>query len=109
MAASWGVILVGGPGPNSSGVLAAGTTANPLADCPGGKMVFAMAGTLAPATGVKLQVLGPDGVTLIDTATASNLTAPGMVIVELAPCQVVATIAGGPAGGMFVTLSRVVD
>lgn len=105
MAASWGELLVGNKGsPTTSG-----TVSNALVDCPGGKMVFAMAGTLAPATGVKLQVLGPDGVTLIDTATTSSLTAAGMLIVELAPCLVQATIAGGPAGGMFVTLSRVVD
>ena len=107
MAASWGQQLIGtGPpnAPNTSGGNASGI----LYDCPGGIMVFAVVGTFAGAT-IKLQILGPDGVTLLDAGAATTLTANGMGIAYLPPCQVQATIVGGAPSGIFATLARVVE
>ena len=107
MAASWGALLIGtGPPntPNTSG----GAATGPLVDCPGGIMVFAVAGTFGGAT-VKLQILGPDGSTLIDAGAGTTFTAPAMGVAYLPPCQLQATIVGGAPSGIFATIARVVE
>lgn len=106
MAASWGQQLIGGP-PNDSGGNPGGTATGKLYDCPGGICVFAAAGTFNGAT-VNLQLLGPDGVTLLTAGTATTLTASGMGVAYLPPCQLQATVTGGPPAGLFVTIARVV-
>lgn len=106
MAASWGAQLIGGL--NNNGQNVGGTTSGSLVDCPGGICVFSVAGTFGGAT-VKLQVLGPDGSTLIDAGSATTLTAAGMGVVYLPPCQVQATIVGGSPSGIFASIARVVS
>lgn len=106
MSGSWGAQLIGGP-INASGVNPGGTATGPLIDCPGGVCVFAAAGTFNGCT-VTLQLLGPDGTTLLTAGAQTTLTAPGMGVVYLPPGQVQATITAGPPSGLFVSLARVV-
>ena len=109
MSASWGAQLIGGLQANAGGASnVGGTSTGPLVDCPGGMCVFAVAGTFNGAT-ITLQVLGPDGVTLLTAGVATTLTAPGMGVVYLPPCQVQATVTGGPPSGIFASLARVVS
>lgn len=105
MAASWGQQLIGGM--NSAGVNVGGVATGQLWDCPGGSCVMAAAGTFNGCT-VTLQLLGPDGVTLLTAGIATTLTAPGLGLVQLPPCQIQATVTGGPPAGLFVTIARVV-
>jgi hypothetical protein len=108
MSGSWGAQLIGGLNNASPPVNVGGTATGPLIDCPGGRCVFAVAGTFNGAT-IKLQMLGPDGATLLDvSATQTNLTAPGAGVVDLPPCQVQATVVGGPPSGIFASIARVV-
>jgi hypothetical protein len=74
---------------------------------PGGQAIFAVTGTFAGAT-VSLQLLGPDGVTLLTAGAGTTLTAPGVGVVALPPGQVQATITGGPPSGINASLARVV-
>jgi hypothetical protein len=106
MSASWGKQLIGGP-PNASGSNPGGTATGALHDCPGGIMVFAAAGTFNGCT-VTLQLLGPDGVTLLTAGTATTLTAAGLGVAYLPPCQIQATVTGGPPSGLYVSIARVV-
>jgi hypothetical protein len=78
-----------------------------LVNWPGGQADFAVTGTFNGCT-VKLQILGPDGATLLDAGAATTLTAPGMGVAYLAPGQVQATIVGGPPSGINASLARVV-
>jgi hypothetical protein len=73
---------------------------------PGGRGVFMAAGTFSGST-VKLQFLGPDGSTLIDAGTNTTLTSAGAGIFDLPPCQIQATVSGGPPSGMYATAARV--
>lgn len=101
MSASWGAQLIG---QGTTG----GTASSGLVDCPGGRMVFAVVATFNGAT-IKLQMLGPDGQTLIDVSPSqTNLTANGAGVVDLPPCQVQATVVGGPPSGVFASIARVV-
>lgn len=106
MAASWGALLIGNP-INAAGVTTGGVATGPLIDCPGGIMVFSAAGTFNGAT-INLQFLGPDGQTLITAGAATTLTAAGAGVAYLPPCQVQATVTGGPPSGMFASIARVV-
>ncbi len=110
MAGSWGAQLIGGMQPGAGGgnpVNVGGAVTGPLVDCPGGIMVFSVAGTFGGAT-ITLSVLGPDGVTMIPAGSATTLTTAGMGIAYLPPCQVQAVVTGGPPSGLFATLARVV-
>jgi hypothetical protein len=62
----------------------------------GGQGAFLVAGTLAGAT-VKLQVLGPDGVTWLDVGADAALAAPGAAGFALPPGQIRAEVSGGSA------------
>lgn len=84
-----------------------GATTSPLAQVAGGIYVFAVVGTFAGAT-VSLQVLAPDGVTLITAGANTTLTAAGAGIAYLGPGQVQATVTGGPPSGIYASLARVV-
>lgn len=108
MAASWGAQLIGGM--NSNGQNVGGTATGPLVDCPGGLCVFAVVAAAWGGATVKLQMLGPDGQTLIDVSpTSANLTANGNAAVYLPPCQIQATVVGGPPTGVFASIARVVQ
>lgn len=86
-----------------------GTASSGLVDWPGGRAVFAVIATFNGAT-IKLQMLAPDGVTLLDvSATQTNLTANGAGVVDLPPCQVQATVVGGPPSGVYASIARVVS
>lgn len=74
---------------------------------PGGIAVFSVIGTFAGAT-VNLQMVGPDGSTLITAGTNTTLTAAGAGVAYLPPCTVQATVTGGPPSGIYATLARVV-
>jgi hypothetical protein len=80
---------------------------SPLVDWPGGLAVFSVSGTFNTGT-VKLQLLGPDAATLLDAGVNTTLTAPGMGVAYLPPCQVQATVVGGPPSGIYASLARVV-
>jgi hypothetical protein len=72
-------------------------------------MMFSVIATFNGAT-IKLQMVGPDGSTLLDVSTSqTNLTANGAGVVDLPPCQVQATVVGGPPAGVFASLARVVS
>lgn len=106
MAASWGALLIGNP-INAAGSTTGGAATGPLVDCPGGVMLFAVAGTFGGAT-ITLSILGPDGATMIPAGTATTLTAAGAAIAWLPPCQVQAIVTGGPPSGIFASIARVV-
>lgn len=106
MSASWGALLIGNP-INAAGSTTGGSATGPLIDCPGGRMCMAAAGTFAGAT-VTLQLLGPDGVTLLTAGVNTTFTAAGVGIADLPPCQIQATVTGGPPSGLFVSIARVV-
>ena len=84
-----------------------GAATGNLAQVAGGIYVFVAVGTFAGAT-VALQMLGPDGVTLVNAGTATTLTAPGNGLAYLGPGQVQATVTGGPPSGIYASLARVV-
>lgn len=110
MSGSWGAQLIGGMQPGAGGgnpVNVGGTATGPLIDCPGGLMVMTAAGTFSGAT-VNLQMLGPDGSTLLTVSAQTTLTANGVGSVYLPPCQIQATVTGGPPSGLFVSIARVV-
>jgi hypothetical protein len=101
MASSWSAQLIG------SGTTG-GTASGALVDCPGGRMVFAVVASAFNGATIKLQMLMPDGVTLTDVSTSqTNLTANGAGVVDLPPCQVQATVVGGPPAGVFASIARV--
>lgn len=106
MSGSWGQQLIGGINP-ATGVNVGGSVTGPLFDCPGGRMVYSAVGTFGGAT-VALNVLAPDGVTLLPVGASTNLTAAGYVVVDLAPGQVQAVITGGAPSGIFASIARVV-
>lgn len=110
MSGSWGAQLIGGMQAQAGGgapVNVGGTATGPLIDCPGGQMVMTAAGTFNGCT-VTLQLLGPDGATLLTAGAGTTLTAPGVGLVSLPPCQIQATVTGGPPAGLFVSIARVV-
>ena len=107
MAGSWGAQLIGGLNNAQPPVNVGGTATGPLVDCPGGRCAFAVAGTFNGAT-ITLQMLGPDGSTLITLGAATTLTSAGVGLVDLPPCQVQATVTGGPPSGLFASIARVV-
>ena len=55
------------------------------------------------------KMLGPDGVTLLPVGATTTLTAGGLAVVDLPPCQLQATVTGGPPSGLFVSIARVVS
>lgn len=100
MAASWGAQLIG------SGTTG-GTASGSLVDCPGGLIAVAVVATFNGAT-IKLQMLGPDGSTLIDVSAQTTFTANGNGAVYLPPCQIQGTVVGGPPAAAFLSAARVV-
>ena len=101
MANSWGAQLIG------SGTTG-GTASGALVNCPGGRMAVAVVATFSGAT-IKLQMLAPDGSTLIDVSPSqTNFTANGNGEVDLPPCQIQGTVVGGPPSGVFMSIARVV-
>lgn len=76
---------------------------------PGGRGVFAVVSSAFNAATVHLQRLGPDGVTLIDVSTATNLTANGMAVFDCDPCLMVVTFVGGTPTTAFAAAGRVVS
>jgi hypothetical protein len=96
MAGSWGQALITN-----------GAASSALFDCPGGICVFAAAGTFGGCT-VNLQLLAPDGSTLLTAGTATTLTAAGMGVAYLPPGQIQATVTGGAPSGLYVSIARVV-
>jgi hypothetical protein len=96
MAGSYGVML-----------LQNATASSALAPWPGGRGVLAVVATFNGAT-IKLQMLAPDGASLLDVGGAA-LTANGATVFDLAPCQVQATVVGGPPSGVYASVARVVS
>lgn len=74
---------------------------------PGGKGMFAVVAANFNGATVTLNVLGPDGATMIAAATATTLTAAGVGQVELPPCYVQGAITGGPPTGVYATFARI--
>lgn len=111
MAASWGELLIGARPPAVS-VSTAGIATGGVFDCPGGLMVFAVAGGFNGAT-VVLVALGPDNSTFLPVkdvnGNAVSLTASGQVACYLAPCQVQAQVSVAVPTGIYATLARVVS
>jgi hypothetical protein len=71
-------------------------------------MVCAVVATFNGAT-IKLQMLGPDGSTLLDvSASQTNFTANGAGVVDLPPCTIQMTVTGGPPSGVFASIARVI-
>ena len=73
---------------------------------PGGKGVFALAGTVGGAT-ITLQYLGPDGSTWLTAATATTLTAVGLGVFELPNGQIRALVAAGTPSGLYASAEPV--
>lgn len=107
MAASWGAFLIG-TFPPAVPTATGGSATGPLVDCPGGVMVVSVCGTFGGAS-IALNVLGPDGVTMIPAGAATTFTAAGMGVVYLAPCQIQMIVTGGPPSGIFASIARVVE
>lgn len=102
MAGSWGAQLIG------SG-LTGGTASGALVDCPGGRMIVACIASAFNAATVKVQMLGPDGVTMLDVSLSTNFTANGNAVVDLPPCQIQGVVVGGPPAGVFLSIAREVQ
>lgn len=100
MSGSWGAQLIG------SGTTG-GSASGSLVDCPGGLMAVVCVAAFNGGT-VKLQMLGPDGATLLDVSAATTFTANGNGLCYLPPCQVQGTVVGGPTG-IFLSIARVVS
>ncbi len=83
-------------------------TAGTLQDCPGGSFVFAAVASAWNGATATLQVLGPDGATLLSAGTATTLTANGMGYVLLPPGQVQVTVTGGTPTNFYASLARVI-
>lgn len=64
----------------------------------GGRGLLVLAGTVGGAT-IRLQYLGPDGVTWLPAAT--DLTAVGMVAFDLPPGRIRAAVSGGSPSGLY--------
>lgn len=75
-------------------------------DCPGGRLILAVAGTFGGAS-AQLNMTGPDGTTQI--AVGSAVTTAGQQLIELAPCQVSLVVSAGTSDALFATLARVVQ
>jgi len=74
---------------------------------PGGKGLFTVVATNFNGATVTLNLLGPDGATMLAAATATTLTAAGVGQVELPPCWVQAAITSGPPTGVYATFTRI--
>lgn len=99
MAASAGVIL-----------LTNATVTSAQFDWPGGRSVFMAVCAGWNGATVSLQMVGPDGSTLLDVSPSqTTLTANGGGVVDLPPCQIQATIRGAvPSSGVYASIARVV-
>lgn len=74
---------------------------------PGGTGVFSACGTFGGAT-VKLQYLGPDGVTWIDMGTDTTLTAAGGGLFVSPSVDIRAAVSGGAPSGLHASAEQVV-
>jgi hypothetical protein len=84
----------------------ANSTGNPR-NWPGGAGVFAVAGTFGGTT-VKLQQLGPDGVTWLDiSGGAVDFTAPGQGGFVLPAGPMRASVSGGAPSGLVAVAVQV--
>ena len=102
MAASHGAMLISNGNASSS-----------LVDWPGGIAVFALVVGVWNGATVKLQLLAPDGQTLLDAGAnttfgngSTNGFVNGMGVVYLPPCQIQATVSGGPPSGVYASIAR---
>jgi hypothetical protein len=108
MSGSWGQQLIGGP-PNASGGNPGGTATGAQYDCPGGLMVVAAVASAWNGATATLNMLGPDGSTLLAvSATQSTFTANGVGTVYLPPCTLQVVVTGGPPTALYVSIARVV-
>lgn len=79
-----------------------GTATGNAVEWRGGRGTFAVVGTFSGAT-VKLQVLGPDGVTWLDVGAECTLTAPGIGGFELGNGSIRAAVSAGPPTGIYAS------
>lgn len=108
MAGSWGELLVGTKPPTTATVVG-GTATGALFDCPGGLMVFACSATAWNGATATLQMVAPDGTSLITvSATQGVFTANGAGQVNLPPCTIQCTVTGGPPTSLLANIARVV-
>jgi hypothetical protein len=70
----------------------------------GGKYQVSAVATFGGGS-VKFQILGPDGVSFISPAAATDFTAAGEAVVELPPCQARFTIA--TASAVYASACRI--
>jgi hypothetical protein len=109
MSGSWGQQLIGGP-PNDSGGNPGGTATGKQYTCPGGLMVVAAAASAWAGATATLNMLGPDGATLLPvSASQSTFTANGVGTVYLPPCVLQVVVTGGPPTALFFSIARVVQ
>jgi hypothetical protein len=108
MAGSWGAQLIGGLNTAQPPLNVGGTATGPLIDCPGGVCVMTAAASAWNGSTVTLELLGPDGQTMLVAGAATTLSANGVGVVYLPPCQIQAVVSGGTPAGMFVSIARVV-
>jgi hypothetical protein len=108
MSGSWGALLVGSGPPNQLTTVG-GVTTGPQVDCPGGIMVITAVATAWGGATATLNMLGPDGATLLPvSASQSTFTANGVGTVYLPPCVIQMAVSGGPPTAAFVSIARVV-
>lgn len=108
MSGSWGALLVG-TGPPNLLTTVGGVATGPQVNCPGGLMVIAAASSNWNGATATLNMLGPDGSTLLPVSpTQSTFTANGVGAVNLPPCVIQVVVTGGPPTALFVSIARVV-
>ena len=108
MAGSWGQQLIGGP-PNASGGNPGGTATGLQYDCPGGLMVVAAVASVWAGATATLNMLGPDGSTLLPVSgSQATFTANGVGTIYLPPCVLQVTVSGGPPTALYYSIARVV-
>lgn len=74
---------------------------------PGGTGLFAVTASNFNGATVTLNMLGPDGATMLAAATATTLTAAGVGQVSLPPCWVQAAITVATPTGVYATFTRI--
>jgi hypothetical protein len=105
MAASDSQFLVN-PNTNFAG---GGQQAGSLHDIRGGIYVLVAVASAWNGATLTLNMVGPDGVTLVPAGAATTLTGNGNGVAYLPPGLVTATLSGGTPTGLYVSIARVVS
>jgi hypothetical protein len=107
VSSSWGQTLIG---QRQNGSLVGGVASGNQYDCPGGLMVIAAAASAWNGATATLNMLGPDGSTLMPVSpTQATFVGNGVGAVYLPPCIIQMTVSGGTPTALFVSIARVVN